>query len=71
MLGEVLRKARQDVGLTQEELAFRSSVTRNYISLLELNEKSPTVNTLSRIAKALGTRASILIARMERGSKRY
>lgn len=66
MLGEELRKARMRAGLTQEELAFRADISRNYVSLLELGEKSPTVQVLLRICKALGVRASAVIARIER-----
>lgn len=64
-LGDELRKARLAAGMTQEELAFEADVSRNYVSLLELGEKSPTVQTLLRICKALGVRASRLIARIE------
>ena len=67
MLGDEIRKARTAAGLTQEELAFRSKLSRNYISLLELDQKSPTLDTLSRICQSLGVRASVLIARVERG----
>lgn len=66
MLGDELRKARNACGLTQEELAFKAGVSRNYVSLLELGEKSPTVQTLLRICKSLGIRASTIIARIER-----
>ena len=66
MLGKELRKARLAAGLTQEELAFKADVSRNYVSLLELGEKSPTVHVLLRICKALGVKASKLIARIER-----
>ncbi len=66
MLGEELRKARLSARLTQEELAFKADVSRNYVSLLELGEKSPTVQTLLRICKALGVKASSIIARVER-----
>jgi transcriptional regulator with XRE-family HTH domain len=52
--------------LTQEELAFKADISRNYVSLLELGEKSPTVQILLRICKALGVRASTIIARVER-----
>jgi transcriptional regulator with XRE-family HTH domain len=65
-LGEELRKSRLKAGLTQEELAFRAGISRNYVSLLELGEKSPTVQILLRICTALGVRASKIIARIER-----
>jgi transcriptional regulator with XRE-family HTH domain len=66
VLGEELRKARLGAGLTQEELAFKADVSRNYISLLERGEKSPTVQLLLRLCKALGVKASTVIARIER-----
>ncbi len=65
MLGEQIRKARLAAGITQEELAFAHKISRNYVSLLELNQKSPTVDVLQRIAKALSIRTSSLIAAME------
>jgi transcriptional regulator with XRE-family HTH domain len=66
-LGEELHKARMVAGLTQEELAFKADVSRNYISLLERGEKSPTVKLLLRLCKALGVKASTIVARIERG----
>src|ERR1700761_1307932 len=46
VLGEELRKLRIAAGLTQEQLAFKAGLARNYISLLELDRKSPTLKTL-------------------------
>jgi len=65
VLGDELRKERLTAGLTQEELAFKSALSRNYISLLELNQKSPTVETLQRICNALRIRPSKLLARVD------
>lgn len=65
MLGEELRTARVESGLTQEELAFEAEISRNYVSLLELNQKSPTLDVLFQICKALGISAAELIARVE------
>ena len=65
MLGDEIRKVRLAAGLTQEELAFRAKLARNYISLLELNQKSPTVATLWRLCDALGVRGSMLLAQAE------
>ena len=41
-------------GLTQEELAVRIRINRNYVGMIERQENSPTVAMLERIAKALG-----------------
>jgi transcriptional regulator with XRE-family HTH domain len=54
--------------LPKEELAFNAGVSRKYVSLLELNEKSPTVNTLIRLCKAMGTSAGKIVARVEEAS---
>jgi transcriptional regulator with XRE-family HTH domain len=70
VLGDEIRNARKAARLTQEELAFRARVSRNYVSLLELGEKSPTVDTLMRICDAMGTRASELLAAVERRRQR-
>lgn len=69
-LGDQLRTARTRANLTQEELAFRAKVSRNYVSLLELDEKSPTIETLARICKALGVRVSSVITAAEKQGDR-
>ena len=70
MLGDVLRKARKDAGLTQEQLSYEAELDRTYISHLENDKKSPTVDVLFRIANALGVRASELLVRVEDSTKR-
>jgi transcriptional regulator with XRE-family HTH domain len=65
MLGDEIRKARQNAGLTQEELAFRAGVSRQYISLLELNQKSPTIDLFLRLCRAMQTSAASIIASIE------
>lgn len=65
MLGDEIRKVRLAKELSQEQLAFKAGISRNYVSLLELNQKSPTVDVLLRIAQALGIRASGLIDAIE------
>jgi transcriptional regulator with XRE-family HTH domain len=52
--------------LTQEELGFKAGISRNYVSLLERGEKSPTMQILQRVCKALGVKASTIVARIER-----
>ena len=65
MLGEELCKARKAAGLTQEALTLDARVDRSYISELEHDKKSPTVDMLFRLCKILGVRASELVARVE------
>jgi len=69
MIGEELQAARKKAGMSQEELAERAGIHRTYVSLLERNRKSPTLDLLFRVCKALGVRASVLIARVERRRK--
>ena len=48
-IGEMLRKARLEAGLTQEELAKRSGTTKNYISRIENNKSDIELGTLIKI----------------------
>jgi transcriptional regulator with XRE-family HTH domain len=49
-----IRRLREERGLTQEELAARIRINRNYVGMLERQENLPTVAMVERIAKALG-----------------
>ncbi len=70
MVGDELRKAREAAEMTQEQLAFAAKIDRTYVSRLENNRQSPTVDTLFLICDAIGVAASTLIARVEKGRKR-
>jgi transcriptional regulator with XRE-family HTH domain len=70
MLGEELRKARAAAGLTQEELAFRAGLSRPYVSQLERDLKSPTLETLFLVCEALGVSAAAVVGRVERARRR-
>lgn len=54
-IGRILRRKREAVGISQEDLAEHAEVDRSYISILERGLKSPTIETLERICIALGT----------------
>lgn len=58
-LGEIvarnLRRIRQQRGLTQEELAHRVGINRNYVGMIERCENSPTVDMIERLCKVLRT----------------
>lgn len=49
--GKHIAKLRKMQEISQEELAFRCSVHRTYIGALERGEKSPTLNTIEKLAK--------------------
>lgn len=66
MLGRELRKARQAVGLTQEQLALNARVDRSYLSELERDLKSPTVAMLFRLCDVLRVAPSSILSRVER-----
>ena len=53
-IGENLRKARENQGLSQEELASKAGVHRTYVGGVERAEYNVTVLTLLRFTKALG-----------------
>ena len=60
-----MRAAREEQGLSQEELGFESDLDRTYISGIERGVRNPTVETLARLCRALGVRVSELVARAE------
>lgn len=64
--GKVVRECRLEKGLTQEQLGFESGLTRNFVSLVELGQRSPTLDTVETVARALGVSASALVTRAER-----
>lgn len=53
-IGIVLRELRVQRGMTQEELAAKAKMHRNYIGGLERGEKSPTIKSVGRLIAVLG-----------------
>lgn len=53
MIGEKIKAARIEKGLTAKELAIKSEVTPGYISQIERELISPSLSVLMRIAKVL------------------
>jgi transcriptional regulator with XRE-family HTH domain len=48
-----LRRLRRSKGLSQEELADRAGINRNYVGMLEREENSATVDMLEKLADVL------------------
>lgn len=57
-LGKKIKEKRTLLMLTQEELANRCELTKGYISQLENNKVSPSIETLEIILDVLGTNFS-------------
>lgn len=63
-LGEAIRARRTKAGLSQEQLAEKADLARNYIGNIERAEYKVTVETLARIAKALGVKVRDLVGKI-------
>jgi transcriptional regulator with XRE-family HTH domain len=70
MVGGELRRLREQAKLTQEQLSFRAGLSRPYISQLERDLKSPTLETLFLICDALDVSATSFVRRVEAARKR-
>lgn len=64
-IGAKIKRLRLTNGLTLEELANRSELTKGFLSQLERNLTSPSVATLEDILEALGTNLKEFFAEEE------
>ena len=64
--GQALRSLRTKKRWSQQVLALRADVDRNYISLIELGRNSPSVRLLFKLCDALDTTPSDLLKETER-----
>lgn len=54
-IGERIKGFRKEKGLTQQELAKSTGLSRSYLSDVENNRKNPSIRTVESIAKKLNT----------------
>jgi transcriptional regulator with XRE-family HTH domain len=59
--GSNLARLRERAGITQEEMSFRASLHRTEIGLLERGGRIPRIDTLAKLAGALGVPTSSLL----------
>ena len=52
-IGERIKKLRNEKGISQEELGFRSELGKNQVGKIERGENNPTICTLYAIARGL------------------
>jgi DNA-binding XRE family transcriptional regulator len=59
-VGEQIRKRRDQLEMTQEELAQKAGIPQSHVSRLECGQHAPTHITIKKIARALKTEPSQL-----------
>lgn len=61
-LGSQIRNIRISLGISQEELAFKSGISAAHLGQIERGVKAPTITTISKIASALNITLPILFS---------
>ena len=66
LIGNVIREIRKSKGMTQEVLSGLAELDRTHYSKIERGLRSPTVETLFKIARALDMKPHEIIMKIER-----
>ncbi|GAA3723741.1 helix-turn-helix domain-containing protein [Salinactinospora qingdaonensis] len=67
-LGEAVRNQREELGITQQELARRSGLKQPAVARLEAGGTMPTIPVLERVAVALGMRLNVWLEQVRQAS---
>ena len=65
LIGNVIRKCREEKGLSQEVLSGLADLDRTHYSKIERGLRSPTIDTLFKIAGALDMPPHLLMIEIE------
>jgi transcriptional regulator with XRE-family HTH domain len=65
--GFAVKMRREELGLTQEDLADRAGIHRTYLSDIERGSRNVSLINIERVAAALALLLSALFQRVERG----
>ena len=63
---DVLREARMNADLTQEDLAESADVSVRFISFLETGKRQPSLSAIAAVSAGLGVAMSALVTAVER-----
>ena len=69
VFGDRIRNLRNERDWNQEELAHRANIHQTYVGQIERGEKSPTIETIEKIAYALETSMENLFKYIEPSSE--
>jgi len=59
--GKRVRELRNEMGISQEELAYRAGLHRTYIGMIERGEKNITIKNIEKLANALAVEIKELV----------
>ena len=65
-VGIVIRRLREEKGMTQELLSGFAGIARSHLSMIETGNKNLNFETLWRIANALEIKPSVLVSEIEK-----
>lgn len=68
LLGATIRNERSALGISQEELAYRATLHRTYVSDVERGARNPSLESVEKLAHALELPVSILFERATGGN---
>jgi transcriptional regulator with XRE-family HTH domain len=60
-VGVAIRRRREHLGISQEELAGRAAVHRTYVGSVERGERNITIVSLTKLAQAMGVAPSDIL----------
>jgi len=64
--GDIIRKERMNLGLSQEKLAEKAGVHRTYIGMIERGEQNITITNIEKIAEAVEISMSRLFSEIDK-----
>jgi len=70
VLGGVLRRLREERGISQEALAVHAGLTSGTLTRLELGQSDPSWSTICAVAKALDVRLREIVTAIEAQQER-
>lgn len=59
--GRRLREVRLAQGISQEKLAVKAGIARNFVSMIETGQRNVTLETVEKLAHALACRMAVLM----------
>jgi transcriptional regulator with XRE-family HTH domain len=68
--GFAVRNRREELGLTQEDLADKAGIHRTYVSDIERGSRNVSLVNIERLAAALALQLSELFGRVEKADAR-